>query len=691
MILNKTSISVRIIALVLIPMLGFMALSLERYVEAKKEKENLATLSTLLNFASISSLLISDIQDERIYSMVFTTKININAPLEIEKSIYRKKFAEQIPQTDLRIEAYNSFVLQNKKVLHKVEGLAEKIEYIQKITHYYPNVREKINDDNLKMPDSPFTPFAINHYSESINALISTLVFIVLKSADNEELSLSSNAYLNLVSAKDYTNRTVSMAPRIMMEDSALSHRVFRMNRFYHNAKNDLARFKYFSTQTLRQSFEERYDTNESVKLVDKTMKDFASGNSRPLSIDTWFKIGFEELAIIQDADNLVRTQLIERVEALYQKAKKSAFNTLLALVVSVIVIGVLSFFIVLSILNPIGYLVKTFNGIAKTQDISKTLEIGGNDEVANAGKAFNHLIKRIDTTLHGINQETNDMSFAVTKVADAMEKNLNQIKNQNIATDNISVAIEELSASMKEVAESTIHALDAARRAHDYSTTSSRGASSGREIIDHLVNELNNTNKVVEKLNSKSEQIGSVLDVIQTINAQMNMLALNASIEAARAGDFGRGFSVVADEVRALAQSTTQSTETIREQIQALQDETLAASQDITRLQSSGAEAASVVEKIADDIEALAQDLTKMNDISVSIASMSEEQLIVAVDIAKQVARVKDDSDAMASQAQTTSECSQELTDTEEKLRDYVRMFKISEAKQNEKLTKIP
>ncbi|VAW83240.1 Methyl-accepting chemotaxis sensor/transducer protein, partial [hydrothermal vent metagenome] len=222
--------------------------------------------------------------------------------------------------------------------------------------------------------------------------------------------------------------------------------------------------------------------------------------------------------------------------------------------------------------------------------------------------------------------------------------------------------AMDEMTSTVQEVARNAAEASKAAKNADGDAKSGALVASEAIGGIDSLLGGVNAAAQVIRNLEKESENIGSVLDVIRGIAEQTNLLALNAAIEAARAGEQGRGFAVVADEVRTLASRTQQSTQEIHDMIQRLQDGAVNAVKVMEGAQGQAQNSSDLVEKAAESLAAIAGAVSNINDMNTMIASAAEEQSAVAAEMQANMNNIREVSDRSAEGAQQTAQASEEL-----------------------------
>ncbi|AXT30750.1 methyl-accepting chemotaxis protein [Pseudoalteromonas tunicata] len=347
---------------------------------------------------------------------------------------------------------------------------------------------------------------------------------------------------------------------------------------------------------------------------------------------------------------------------------------TLVALIAGVII----SFFITRSITRPLGQAVKVAQALEQGS-LNTKIEAIGKDEIAILMESLAKMAKSIANMISNINDASGEIFNSAEQLASATVQTSEGAQDQLVETDQVATAMHQMAVSVQEVARSAAQAAHAAEEARVQTLNGFEVVNSTLDNIHQLEREMSKSSEEIANLKNHSENIGGILDVIRDIAEQTNLLALNAAIEAARAGEQGRGFAVVADEVRTLAQRTQNSISQIESLINHLQAGALKAVGAINvghdQLQVTVIQAAKAGESLA-----LIRDaINTINDMNAQIASASEQQSMVAETININVTNVRRISDESAAVSSQTAHSSSELAMVAEQLKGLVGQFKLA------------
>ncbi len=352
-----------------------------------------------------------------------------------------------------------------------------------------------------------------------------------------------------------------------------------------------------------------------------------------------------------------------------------SALIQLLLLVAGVLIMGYTVRRVIISRITAMRH---TMEHMARDEDLSLTVKVQAQDEIGAMGHAFNQMIGKFRQSLGAVAGVTDKLGNASQRVSSVAEKTLKAVMEQRTETDMVASAMNEMSATVQEVAKNASQTATASRSADDETRAGVQVADDALNGIETLIREIEKAAGVIQRVESDSAKIGMVVGVINGIAEQTNLLALNAAIEAARAGEQGRGFAVVADEVRTLASRTQQSTEEIQAMIEQLQGGVRNAVNAMEGAQSQARDGADFVARAADSLSAIANEVTLINDMNAQVATAAEEQSAVAEEINRNIISISQSADITSAEATQNSQISEELVRLAAELNRLVARFKL-------------
>lgn len=314
----------------------------------------------------------------------------------------------------------------------------------------------------------------------------------------------------------------------------------------------------------------------------------------------------------------------------------------------------------------------------ASRGDLTARLTDARDDEIGKLGVAFNTMLNDFQEALGRITGSATQLAAAAEQMSSVTEQTTHNVRQQQHEVDQVATAMNEMTATVQDVARNAEQAAQAAQQADTLAQSGSGVASSARREITSLVEEVEKSAGVIQALQAESDNIGMVLEVIRGIAEQTNLLALNAAIEAARAGEQGRGFAVVADEVRTLASRTQKSTEEIHLMIERLQAGAGNAVKVMDQARGKGQCGVSEMGRVTDMLGEIAQAVTSINDMNTQIASAAEEQSAVAEEINRNVVNINQGAAQNAQGTEQTAFASMELARLAADLQTLVARFKI-------------
>ncbi|HDS1200369.1 TPA: methyl-accepting chemotaxis protein [Shewanella algae] len=354
-----------------------------------------------------------------------------------------------------------------------------------------------------------------------------------------------------------------------------------------------------------------------------------------------------------------------------------ASMQTLLVVLVAIVVAIAVSIAVVKPLTASLNRINQALNILA-SGDLTHKLDDSGQDEFAELSRNCNRLIDSLRGLIRGILDRSNQLAAAAEQTSAVTSQTTIGIQEQKSQVDQVATATTELSSSAQQVSHSADHALNQIKQADEEAQHMRMIAEENRRTIEALAEEVAKAGQVINKVHSDSDAIGSILDVIRGIAEQTNLLALNAAIEAARAGEQGRGFAVVADEVRNLASRTQESTQEIQQMIQVLQTGTQEA---VAVMEQGRAQANSCVaktEQANQALEAISESVHQAFDAGTQIANAAQEQNLVSQQVSEKLEHIALISEETASGADQTAQSSHQVAQLAEELQASVGEFKV-------------
>ncbi|HHH35202.1 MAG TPA: methyl-accepting chemotaxis protein [Gammaproteobacteria bacterium] len=349
-----------------------------------------------------------------------------------------------------------------------------------------------------------------------------------------------------------------------------------------------------------------------------------------------------------KDSKAAFQKMAYERFESTINEAKDASEQALITGVIIAIamavILGLLGMYLGTSITNNIHGVTVSLREMASGQgDLRKRLHSNAQDEVGELVSEFNRFVEKLQGIIREITESVERLSSASEQMSTVSAQSRQGVVKQQSDIDQVATAMNEMSATVHEVARNAGDAAGAAKAADAEAGNGKQVVSQAVSTIDKLASDVDEAANVIHQLAADSENIGTVLDVIKAIAEQTNLLALNAAIEAARAGEQGRGFAVVADEVRTLAQRTQQSTQEIQEIIEKLQ----AGAERAEKVMKASCEQAQVSvdesSRAGTSLVSITDMVASINDMNTQIASAAEQQTAVAEEISRSIVHIND------------------------------------------------
>ena len=450
--------------------------------------------------------------------------------------------------------------------------------------------------------------------------------------------------------------------------------------------------FRSNSTDGLGKSFNDVQDPNgvylnRELVAVGKAGTHYVMyASALPGKTEPVPKIGYTEYLpkwdlVVGSAVNLdgIEAQVAvvrQNIEARLQETLYTIVGITLAVLVLITVVGIV---MTGTLLRPLRLMKANLDDIAAGEgDLTRRLAVTSHDELGELAGSFNRFVDKIHGLVRQITEMTSQLTGLVTEVSAQAQRSEQAMDRQRHETDQVATAINEMSAAAQEVAKSAQGASVAAQQTDEQGRAAKQVVDGSIRQIHSLVADIRTSGGSLDSLQQDVSSIVSVLGVIRSIADQTNLLALNAAIEAARAGEAGRGFAVVADEVRALASRTQQSTQEIQGMIDRLQQGTRQAVDAMQRSSEAGEGTSAQANEAGVSLVTIGELIATINSMNAQIASAAEEQTAVAEEINRSVHQIAVAVESVADETRQSALTSQNLSQLGSRLGSLMAQFRV-------------
>jgi len=663
-IIRNLSVRYKLLILVAVPLLLVVFLESGLQIRALSNINGLTSVQTLVEVSSVNSLLAHELQKERGMSAGF---------LGSKGQSFGDKLPGQRQLTNGRIKEWQA-LLASHPALKNYPELYRALKDVQQKVAAINALRERVDAQSVALPE------VLAFYTGTIDRLLVVPALATAYTSDGQ-IVRALQAYYSFLQGKERAGIERAVMSNVFGRDSFTAALFTRFVRLVSEQDAHLQSFERFADSSAVKAYQAFRSSQAEIDV--QSMRDVALSRNEGFNVESayWFERATARINGLKELENGLEANLISLTAAKLEETQLEAWSTglfsLLAVALTLLLVWLLSS----AMYRQIIALQQGLHLAGRNLQLNHRFSVLQNDELGDAARAGNEMLEQIESTVKTIL----DISAQLTLISmqnhmtiklSSKGMNLQQEETGKVVTamSQQEIATQEISASMQQVAENT-------ESANEVAASSGRSVEQSVSVILQLDDKMKQVSDVIRDLHSSSDAIGGVLSVIKNIAEQTNLLALNAAIEAARAGEQGRGFAVVADEVRTLAQRTQESTAEIESIVSRFQSESKRAFEAVESSQSTVKETVNLSSGLTEELHKIESAVSLIRDMTDQVAAAAEEHVSTNREMSGSMRSIYKIADHTVATSSFMSKTAQEQSELANKLRDISARFVIGQA----------
>lgn len=656
--ISDLSFKQKIFALLTLPILGVLWLSVVSISQSVSTANEMSSLNQITRLSVVYSELVHELQKERGMTAGYLGSKGTKFVSELQS---QRRSSDGKRQT--RNEFWQSEGIELSTITQLNQSISQSLNQID-------TIRRQVDSQSIKLSD------ALAYYTQ-LNAQLLSVSGLITELSTDSQITKETIAYYNFLQGKERAGIERAVLNNTFSKDEFGPGMLTKFISLVTEQDTYFRNFNVFGNDVNKRFFEQQMKNNAVLEVM--KLRQIAKSKTSNFDVDPvfWFAQSTGRIVQLKGTENKIAESLIELTQQKASQAKGQLILGIASFAFIVIVASFICYKTVSDLTKRVKNLTSVMSSVRNDNDLSVRALHGGRSELGQISESLNETLEKFSEVINNLSSSSMTLASAAEETSQTCEYNSTSMLEQQDQIGLIATATEELSATVNEVADKTQQTAESAKLADDQAQGGLATVQNSYHSIESLAEEIDGLAQKITHLHESSNNINNVIDVIKSVAEQTNLLALNAAIEAARAGEQGRGFAVVADEVRTLAQRTQESTSEIEGFISSLQSDVEAAFSVIDNSQKKARTAVTDSQDVEQTLQGISESVSEIFSMADQIATATEEQAVVTQDIAKNVMTVEEKSTESTTGATQIATTAREQAELATSLKNMANTFK--------------